>query len=107
MLKGASEDTVMHTSSRCSLALAAFLVGLILLSPSLLAADPPALDVRFVTDEADAVLSILGKRAKKEAVTEADWQLWRDAGPLVHRGLEDGLPGRRDVGARPADRGRL
>ena len=64
----------MHTSSRSSLALSAFLGGLILLSPCLLAAEPPALDVRFVTDEADAVLSILGKRAKKEAVTEADWQ---------------------------------
>jgi len=36
--------------------------------------DGPAVEVRFVTDEADAVLAILGKRAKKEAVTEDDWR---------------------------------
>lgn len=44
------------------------------LLPSLLSAEPPALDVRFVTDEAEAVLAILGKRAKGEAVTEEDWR---------------------------------
>lgn len=35
---------------------------------------PPALDVRFVTDEAEAVLAILGKRGKGEAVTDEDWR---------------------------------
>jgi len=34
----------------------------------------PAVDVRFVTDEAEAVLGILGKRAKGEAVTGDDWR---------------------------------
>jgi len=34
----------------------------------------PAVDVRFVTDEAEAVLGILGKRAKGEAVTDEDWR---------------------------------
>lgn len=33
-----------------------------------------ALDVHFVTDEAEAVLAILGKRAKSEAVTIEDWR---------------------------------
>lgn len=36
--------------------------------------EPPALDIRFVTDEAEAVLAILGKRTKGEAVTEVDWR---------------------------------
>jgi hypothetical protein len=44
------------------------------LLPSILFADPPALEVRFVTDEAEAVLAILAKRAKGEAVTDADWR---------------------------------
>jgi hypothetical protein len=84
----------MHTF-RCPLALFACLCGLTLLSPSILAADPPSLDVRFVTDEADAVLSILGKRAKKEVVTAADWQrLWSSEGytRLVKREAGIGRP---------------
>lgn len=36
--------------------------------------DPPAVDVRFVTDEAEAVLAILRKRSKGEAVTDEDWR---------------------------------
>ncbi len=35
---------------------------------------PPAVDVRFVTDEAEAVLGILGKRAKGEAIKDEDWR---------------------------------
>lgn len=58
---------------------AATLVLCVTLLPSYLhAADlslhPPAVDVRFVTDEAEAVLAILGKRAKGEAVTDEDWR---------------------------------
>ena len=49
-----------------------------LLPSHLSAADPPsvppALDVRFVTDEAEAVLAILGKRGKGEPVTDEDWR---------------------------------
>lgn len=36
--------------------------------------EPPAPDIRFVTDEPEAVLAILGKRAKGEAITEDDWR---------------------------------
>lgn len=36
--------------------------------------EPSAVNVRFVTDEAEAVLAILGKRAKGEAVTDEDWR---------------------------------
>ena len=32
------------------------------------------LDVRLVTDEADAVLAILAKKKANETITEADWQ---------------------------------
>jgi len=49
----------------------------LLLPPLLSAAEPPtpsALDVRFLTDEAEAVLAILGKRAKSAAVTAEDWR---------------------------------
>lgn len=35
---------------------------------------PTRVDVRVVTDEADAVLNILDKRAAKQAIAEADWQ---------------------------------
>lgn len=35
---------------------------------------PSAVDVRLVTDEAEAVLAILSKRKAKEPITEADWQ---------------------------------
>jgi hypothetical protein len=35
---------------------------------------PQAVSVRLVTDEAEAVLAILAKRAAKQPVTEADWQ---------------------------------
>src|ERR1700730_7000975 len=35
---------------------------------------PSAVDVRVVSDEADAVLLILGKRKANQPVTEADWQ---------------------------------
>ncbi len=49
-----------------------------LLASSLHAAEPPAaspaVDVRFVTDEAEVVLGILGKRAKGEAITDEDWR---------------------------------
>jgi hypothetical protein len=34
----------------------------------------PAVNVRLVTDEAEAVLAILAKRKTNQAVTEADWQ---------------------------------
>lgn len=34
----------------------------------------PRIDVRIVTDEADAVLGILAKREQSQDVTEADWQ---------------------------------
>lgn len=58
--------------------LAALVLCATLLPSSLFAADPPpqppALDVRFVTDEAEAVLAILGKRGKGEPVTEEDWR---------------------------------
>lgn len=33
-----------------------------------------AVDVRMVTDEAEAVLSVLSKRKANQAITEADWQ---------------------------------
>ena len=50
----------------------------VLLPTLLSASDPPAaapaVDVRFVTDEAEAVLAILGKRAKGEAVSDEDWR---------------------------------
>jgi hypothetical protein len=36
--------------------------------------DSAALDVRVVTDEADAVLAILTKKQDGQAITEADWQ---------------------------------
>lgn len=36
---------------------------------------PPAVDVHLVTDEADAVMKILDKRAGHHEVTAADWQL--------------------------------
>jgi len=36
--------------------------------------DSTALDVRVVTDEADAVLAILAKKKASEAITDADWQ---------------------------------
>jgi putative zinc-dependent peptidase DUF5700 len=35
---------------------------------------PSAVNVRLVTDEAEAVLSILAKRKAKQPITEADWQ---------------------------------
>jgi hypothetical protein len=35
---------------------------------------PPAVNVRLVTDEAEAVLAILGKRRANEPITETDWQ---------------------------------
>jgi len=59
------------------------------------ASSPPAVDVRFVTDEADAVLSILAKRAKQEVVTEGDWQrLFASEGyrRLAKRETEIGAP---------------
>lgn len=34
----------------------------------------PAVDVRFVTDEAEAVLSLLEKRSRGEAITDEDWR---------------------------------
>ena len=34
----------------------------------------PQVDVRVVTDEADAVFDLLAKRASSEALTEADWE---------------------------------
>ena len=35
---------------------------------------PSAVNVRLVTDEADAVLAILAKKKTNQAITEADWQ---------------------------------
>lgn len=35
---------------------------------------PSAVDLRLVTDQADAVLAILAKRKANESITEADWQ---------------------------------
>lgn len=35
---------------------------------------PSAVDVRLVTDQADAVLAILAKRKANQSITEADWQ---------------------------------
>ena len=35
---------------------------------------PPAIDVRFINDEAEAVLAILAKRDAQQTITEADWQ---------------------------------
>jgi len=35
---------------------------------------PPAVDVKVVTDEADAALAILAKSAGRQAVTEEDWR---------------------------------
>ncbi|HEX9304048.1 MAG TPA: DUF5700 domain-containing putative Zn-dependent protease [Thermoanaerobaculia bacterium] len=50
----------------------------LLLSAALLrapvAAAPPALSVRVVTDEADAVLVILAKRDAKASIADSDWQ---------------------------------
>jgi Putative zinc dependent peptidase (DUF5700) len=37
-------------------------------------AQTPALNVRMVTDESDAVLAILAKRKANQPITEADWQ---------------------------------
>jgi Putative zinc dependent peptidase (DUF5700) len=37
-------------------------------------AQSPAVNVRLVTDEADAVLAILAKRKANQPITEADWQ---------------------------------
>lgn len=37
-------------------------------------AAPSAVDVRIVTDEAEAVLSILAKKRAKQLIAEADWQ---------------------------------
>src|SRR5215813_602655 len=34
----------------------------------------PSVNVRLVTDEADAVLAILAKRKANQTITEADWQ---------------------------------
>lgn len=38
------------------------------------AQSPPALDVRLVTDEAEAVLAILAKRQANATITDADWK---------------------------------
>jgi len=35
---------------------------------------PPAVNVRLVTDEAEAVLAVLAKRKTNQPITEADWQ---------------------------------
>ena len=43
-------------------------------SAGLPVAQTPALNVRLVSDEADAVLAILAKRKANQPVTEADWQ---------------------------------
>src|SRR3712207_1710387 len=37
-------------------------------------AQAPALDVRLVTDEAEAVLAVLAKRRANQPVGEADWR---------------------------------
>jgi len=35
---------------------------------------PPAIDVRFISDEAEAALAILAKRDAQQSITESDWQ---------------------------------
>jgi hypothetical protein len=35
---------------------------------------PPAIDVRLINDEAEAVLAILSKRDAQQTITETDWQ---------------------------------
>jgi hypothetical protein len=35
---------------------------------------PPAIDVRLINDEAEAVIAILSKRDAQQTITEADWQ---------------------------------
>ena len=35
---------------------------------------PSAVDVRLITDEAEAVLAILAKRKANQPVTDADWE---------------------------------
>lgn len=59
--------------------LALFLVGASIIQPAALAGDvdaqaAPPVDVRVVTDEADAALAILAKKKSGQPITEADWQ---------------------------------
>lgn len=56
---------------------------------------PPPVDVRMVTDEADAVLHILGRKAQGQEVTDADWhRLFSSEGylRLKKRDTEMGRP---------------
>ncbi|HEX6650429.1 MAG TPA: DUF5700 domain-containing putative Zn-dependent protease [Pyrinomonadaceae bacterium] len=50
------------------------LLLIICCSAELAVAQTPALNVRLVSDEADAVLAILAKRKANQPVTDADWQ---------------------------------
>jgi len=50
------------------------LVFLLLLPAQSLWAQPMAVDVRLVADEAEAALAILAKRRAKQPVTDTDWQ---------------------------------
>jgi hypothetical protein len=53
---------------------------------------PGAVDVRMVTDEADAVLAILAKRRAHEPVAEADWRrLFTSEGYLRLQRREEGV----------------
>src|ERR1044071_9682976 len=45
-----------------------------LLAPATLAASPPRVNVRLVTDESEAVLALLAKSNANQPITESDWQ---------------------------------
>ena len=45
-----------------------------LFAPTTLAASPSRVNVRLVTDEADAVLALLARRNANQPITESDWQ---------------------------------
>lgn len=49
-------------------------VAILLCLCAVAAASEPAVDVRFVADEAEAVLSILAKREQGKSITEEDWR---------------------------------
>jgi len=54
-----------------SLIVSSFLIFTLL---GVVSAQPPAVNVRLVTDEAEAVLAILAKKKTNEPISETDWQ---------------------------------
>lgn len=62
--------THLKFSTQSCLLLSVFLIG----NAFGVASAAPQVNVRVVTDEADAVLAILAKRRANETITEADWQ---------------------------------